>query len=141
MPAQKKVKVIIDTNVLISFLIGKKLQKIKEILVSPHCQLIITEQLLIEIKLVTSREKLKKYFDPQHVEELIEFLRLISVNIPISKIKTVCRDPKDDFLLALAEKSVADFIITGDKDLLTISVLGKTRIISPNDLNEIFKKI
>jgi hypothetical protein len=33
---------------------------------------------------------------------------------------TVCRDLKDNYLLALARDSNANFLITGDKDLLEI---------------------
>ncbi|WP_197739886.1 putative toxin-antitoxin system toxin component, PIN family [Pedobacter sp. BS3] len=53
------VKVIFDTNVWISFLIGKRLAKIRHPISNGS---ITTEQLLTEIKIVTSREKLKKYF-------------------------------------------------------------------------------
>lgn len=137
MPVQK-IKVIIDTNIFISFLIGKELDKLKHLLVSPDLVLITTEQLFLEIKMVTSRPKLQKYFNQVKVDELINFLRLISVNVSISEIKQICRDPKDDFLLALAETSVANFIITGDKDLLELKSIGQTRIISPKELDKVF---
>lgn len=54
------VKVIFDTNVWISFLIGKRLSKIKKQISEGSITIITTEQLLIEIKVVTGREKLKK---------------------------------------------------------------------------------
>ena len=50
----------------------------------------------------------------------------------LSKI-AVCRDAKDDYLLALAIDSKADFLITGDKDLLTIKQIETTKIISFKD--------
>jgi hypothetical protein len=53
----KSVKVIFDTNVWISFLIGKRLANIKQQITEGGITLITTEQLLLEIKLVTSREK------------------------------------------------------------------------------------
>jgi len=58
----KKVKVIFDTIVWISFLIGKRLAKIKQYISDGGITIITTEQLLTEIKIVTNREKLKKYF-------------------------------------------------------------------------------
>lgn len=46
---------------------------------------------------------------------------------------SLCRDPKDDYLLELAVISSADFIVTGDKDLLELERIGKTVIVSPMD--------
>ena len=58
----KNIKVIFDTNVWISFLIGKRLSFIKNYIVNGHIIIIVTHQLLNEIKDVTSRERIKKYF-------------------------------------------------------------------------------
>ena len=57
----KDVKVIFDTNVWISFLIGKRLAKIKQYISDGSITIITTEQLLTEIIMVTNLEKLKKY--------------------------------------------------------------------------------
>ena len=67
MPVQKPSRVIIDTNLWISFLIGKELQNLKDLIVNERVKLITTNQLIVELKIVTSREKLKKYFDQQKV--------------------------------------------------------------------------
>lgn len=58
----KSVKVIFDTNVWISFLIGRRLSKIKQHISNDSIKVIITEQLLTEIKTVTNREKIKNIF-------------------------------------------------------------------------------
>lgn len=73
----KSVKVIFDTNVWISFLIGKRLAKIKQHISDKSIIIITTEQLLLEIKNVTSREKLKKYFPKESVKELIVTRKII----------------------------------------------------------------
>jgi len=67
----RKIKVIFDTNVWISFLIGKRLSKLKEYISNGHMIIVITEQLSTEIKMVTEREKLKKYFPKHSVNKLI----------------------------------------------------------------------
>jgi len=67
----KNVKVIFDTNVWISFLIGRRLSKIKSLILDNEIIVVTTEQLLEEIKLVTGRDKLKKYFPKESVTELI----------------------------------------------------------------------
>ena len=48
--------------------------------------------------------------------------------IEVENIITVCRDPKDTFLLALAKDGKADYLLTGDKDLLILTKFGKTKI-------------
>ena len=58
----KSIKVIFDTNVWISFLIGKRLSFIKNCISSGQITIVTTEQLLKEIKEVTSRERLKNIF-------------------------------------------------------------------------------
>jgi uncharacterized protein len=48
----------------------------------------------------------------------------------------VCRDPKDDFLLALAKGSRADFLITSDRDLLDLKNYSWTRIVTVKQFRE-----
>jgi hypothetical protein len=74
---ERSFKVIFDTNVWISFLIGKRLASLKEAISTKRITLIITSQLLMEIEVVTKREKLKKYFPENSVAELLELLETI----------------------------------------------------------------
>jgi hypothetical protein len=87
MPKQKPNKVIIDTNLWISFLIGKELQNLKELIVTEKIQLITTEQLTNELRLVVSRPKLQKYFDKEKVAELISLLNIVSKKVKLNKIE------------------------------------------------------
>ena len=48
--------------------------------------------------------------------------------IDVISIISICRDPKDNFLLALAKDGKADFLLTGDKDLIDLKKIGKTKI-------------
>ena len=43
------------------------------------------------------------------------------------------RDPEDDMVVACALTVAADFIVTGDKDLLVLSTYGSIRIITPRE--------
>jgi hypothetical protein len=47
----------------------------------------------------------------------------------ISKVDR-CRDPKDNFLLALAQDGKATHLITGDQDLLILKKFGRTNILT-----------
>jgi hypothetical protein len=136
MPNQKPSRIIIDTNVWISFLIGKELQNLKGLIVNDKIKIISTDQLINEIKLVTSRDKLKKYFNQDKVTDLISLLDILTHKVKLKKIDKICRDPKDDFLLALSKESKANYLITGDKDLLDIKVYGRTKIVTVKQFKE-----
>ena len=114
----RSVKVIFDTNVWISFLIGKRLSKLHKYITDGSVTIVTTQQFITEIKLTTSKEKLKKYFPKNDVDELINLLETISININIKPKHSISRDPKDNFLLDLIDYSNADFLVTGEKDLL-----------------------
>jgi putative PIN family toxin of toxin-antitoxin system len=136
MPSQKPSKIIIDTNIWISFLIGKELQVLKDLVISENVKIITTDQLITEIRLVTSRDKLKKYFNRDKVSDLISLLDILADKVKIKKVDKICRDPKDDFLLALSKESRANYLITGDKDLLDIKVYGRTKIVTVKQFKE-----
>ncbi len=140
MPKPKKIKVIIDTNLFISFLIGKKLKGLKQRLCDASVELIFAEQNLFEIRMVTSREKFRKYFEFNMVEDLINFIQITGKVFKIEEITEICRDPKDDFLLALAQISSADYLVTGDKDLLNIGKIAQTSIVSIDEFEKIIDK-
>ncbi len=63
--------------------------------------------------------------------------------IDLVKIKSqvkICRDPKDNFLFELSKDGNADFLLTGDKDLLEFEKYGKTKILTITKFPEEMKK-
>ena len=134
-------KVIFDTNVWISFLIGKRLTSLKHHIANQEITLVTTTQLLLEIKIVTGREKLRKYFPEKSVTELINLLETIAEKVEISPKNSLSRDPKDNFLLDLIEFSNAVFLVTGDKDLLELNPFKTAKIITPADFEVFLKKL
>lgn len=136
----KNVKVIFDTNVWISFLIGKRLARIKQYISDGSITIITTEQLLTEIKMVTSREKLKRYFPAESVTELVDLLETIAKKVIIRPTHFINRDPKDNFLLDLIDFSKADYLVTGDKDLLEQNPFKTANILSPTEFEQELKK-
>lgn len=132
----KSVKVIFDTNVWISFLIGKRLSKIKQHISDRSIIIVTSEQLLTEIKRVTNREKLQKYFPKDAVKELIEILKTIAQNVQIKPIHVISRDPKDNFLLDLIDISRADFLVTRDK----LNPFKTAQIVTPVQFEEYLEK-
>jgi putative PIN family toxin of toxin-antitoxin system len=127
----KKKRVIFDTNIWISFLIGKRLKILKQYIANEQIIIITTDQLLTELKEVTNRPKLKKYFPESQVAELIKLLEIIGENIPTKPTHFINRDPKDNFLLDLIDFSKADYLVTGDKDLLAHNPFKTATILTP----------
>lgn len=133
----KSIKVIFDTNVWISFLIGKKLSIIKNHIENSSIIIVITNQLLEEIKIVTALPKLQKYFAEEIVNEFIQLLETISINVAIKPTHFINRDEKDNFLLDLIDFSKADYLVTGDKDLLENNPFKTAKIVSPADFEKL----
>ena len=129
MPKDNLVRLIIDTNIWISFLISDKYQKLDKALSHPKTTILFSIELLDEINRVATFPKLKKYFSLNAVEEMLlnleDYVELVKVK---SKVD-ICRDPADNFLLSLSKDGEADFLITGDQDLLDLEVFGITKII------------
>ena len=127
---QKKVRIIIDTNLWISFLITKDFAKLDEIIFSQKGILIFSKELLDEFIEVARRPKFRRFFSSSDIEELLETIDEFAVFIKVQTKIEVCRDPKDNFLLSLAIDGEADFLLTGDNDLLDLTKFGNTSIIN-----------
>jgi len=126
-------RIILDTNLWISFLISKDLSKLDEILFEKKAVLVFSKELLDDFLEVAKRPKFRKFFSKTAVENILETIdEYVDFIIVKSKI-TICRDPKDNFLLSLAKDGKADFLLTGDSDLLDIGVFGKTSITTISD--------
>jgi uncharacterized protein len=115
------------------------LKKIKQHISNKSITIIISDQLLLEIKTVTNREKLRKYFPKENVTEFIELLETVAEKFEIEPRHFISRDPKDNFLLDLIDVSKADFLVTGDKDLLELNPFKTAQILKPDEFERHFK--
>lgn len=125
-----KIRVIVDTNLWISSLIGRQLANLREILSYPSVELVVTERLMQEVLLVAQRPKFAKYFRAEDVEQLRLWMERNMINIPLTVIPTRCRDPKDDYLLELAVQAKAIYLVSGDSDLLELGTIGDCKIMT-----------
>ena len=92
-------RVVIDTNIWISFLIGKTLIGLRDAIISGRITILFSEELFAELIEIT------RHFDD-------------------------CRDKKDNFLLDLSVSGHADYLVTGDDDLLTLNPFYGIEIVS-----------
>jgi len=133
------VRVVIDTNIWISFLIGKTLSGLSEAIMNDKIRILFSEELSDEFVEVLQRPKFEKYFSQEDIAELISLLRFKTEQIEITEHFTVCRDPKDNFLLDLCVSGNADYLITGDDDLLVLNPFRGVKVINYRLFREILQ--
>jgi len=130
-------RIIIDTNLWISYLISKNFIWIDNLILDKNFRLVFSQELLDEFIEVAQRPKFRRYFSKQDLEKLIKFFDSYGVYFQVVSNINLCRDTKDNFLLALAKDSNADYLLTGDEDLLEIKKIGKTKILSASEFRDI----
>ena len=125
-----KDRVIIDTNLWISFLLNKDYTKLDKLFRQQNITLLFSKDLLEEFIEVARRPKFKKYFSISDLNDLLSEIYFRAEFIEVTSEVIFCRDSKDDFLLSLAKDSNASHLITGDVDLLEIKNFEKTKILT-----------
>jgi hypothetical protein len=123
-------RIVIDTNLWISFLITKDMVKLDEIIFSRRGRLVFSQELLDEFVEVARRPKFRRFFSIADIEEILETIDEYADFVNVKTSVEICRDPKDNFLLALSFDGKADFLLTGDKDLLDLITFKGTTIIT-----------
>lgn len=131
--AKKADKIIIDTNLWISFLITKNFRKLDNRIKTRTIRIVFSLELIEELLMVINRPKFKKYFIKSDIEKLIDLFDVYGEIFDVKSNVDLCRDKKDNFLLALAKDSQANYLITGDKDLLELKTFEATKIILITD--------
>jgi len=126
----KSKSVILDTNLWISFLISKRLQELELLLESGTIRLILSIELIEEFLDVAKRPKFNKFFKKSDIQHLLNQIDRFGEIIEVISKVDVCRDGKDNFLLSLAKDGKADYLLTGDSDLLVLGKIENTQIVS-----------
>jgi len=134
----KRFNIIIDSNIWISFLIGKSLAGLQNHFSKDSIRIITCKEQLLELSEVFKRPKFSRYISRNQVHEFFELLEDVSEIVTLTAISDLCRDKKDNYLLSLALDSQADYLITGDNDLLSIEKINSTSIISYTEFSNLF---
>lgn len=127
----KKVdRIIVDTNLWISFLIKKDHTRLDSRIKSGAVKIVFSTELIEEFLSVIHRPKFKPYFLKAHIESILDLFDFYGELHDVVSDVEVCRDKNDNFLLALAKDSQADYLLTGDKDLLMLNKFGPTQVVT-----------
>ena len=120
MPAEPRV--VLDTNLLVSaaLLSGSLPRRVLDH-VRLNGQLLLSLETFVELEGVLLRSKFDRYASWQKRKALLELLPSVAEWISTSSTISECRDPDDNKFLELAVDGKADFLITGDKDMLSLA--------------------
>lgn len=134
-------RIILDTNIWISFLIGHHLPEVRRIVTDERFEVVVCPQLMGEIIDVAKREKIRKYVTSTDVSDILRVLRAFCRMVETEvEAQSNIRDPKDLYLLSLAEKVNAVYIVSGDADLTTIGCHRNTKIITLTEFKNLYLK-
>ena len=139
-------RALFDTNIFISYLLSTTAEgtitSIVEAAVEQAFALILPSEFVERFPTAVAGKKyLAKRIEPQDAKKLIEILVEVSEIVsPIREpIPRVCRHVKDDYLLAYALVGRADYLVTGDDDLLVLGQVEEVKIVTPTDFLAILK--
>ena len=128
-------RAVVDTNILIRALIkplgtvGPIIRRLRD----GDYALVYSAPLLDELieKLALPRIREKYRLAEPDLEALVALITLRGeLVMPERKVK-VCRDPEDDMLIEAALTGGAEYVVTGDEDLLTLKRFETVRFVTP----------
>ena len=127
-------RVVLDTNIIISFLLtkGATIFSIFEAWERSQFILLVSEEIVLEIRQVLQRFVTKKLISQSEGEALLRRIKKDAELIITTSQTELSKDKKDNKLLVCTEDGKADYLVTGDKrHLIPLKKLGSAKIISP----------
>ena len=130
-----KIRAVVDTNVIVSALIRPKgtagllLRRLRE----GEFTAVFSMDLIDEIAAVLCHPKIRmKYgITPGDLEDIAALFALQGDLVKSEERIRLCRDPGDDFLLEAAAAGNADYLVSGDEDLLALKKYRQIKIVKP----------
>ena len=123
---------ILDTNVIVSALAFPS-SKPRQVLDAARKagRVLASRDTLEELVRTLRRPKLAAYITVAEREAFLEAFGATVELVEVRKRLALCRDPRDDKLLELAAAGDADYLVTGDADLLVMERFRDTSILAP----------
>lgn len=130
-------KILFDTNLWISFMIGKRLLSLADLLCRHDIEIYMSEQQLDEIRTVIARPKFDKLISAETRYYFFEMVYDVCLFTDITiEAQSDIRDPNDLYLLSMAESVPVDYIVSGDKDLTDLGSHAGIPILKYSELLE-----
>lgn len=135
-------RVLLDANILISYLLTTRptspVRTVVRAAIAGDFTLLLPAALLAEVRqAVATSDFLANRLTPADIDVLADLLNDVADVVPAitAPLPRLTRDPKDDYLLAYAVVGQADFLVTGDVDLLSLGTVEGVTIIRPADFS------
>jgi putative PIN family toxin of toxin-antitoxin system len=124
---------VFDTNVLVSALLlpDSKPRQALDVALQKGTVL-VGLSVLAEIYEVLSRKRFRRYTDEEDIRSFLAALTRETEYVDVGESIRACRDPKDDKFLELAVSGHANYIVSGDSDLLALNPFRGVQIIPPH---------
>lgn len=131
-------RVVFDTNVLAAAFLTEGV--CSTLLVRARrgeCELVLSTDIIQGFEQILRRKFLLSQSEISQVRKVLAEATK-EVRQRVNPITPVCRDPDDDRILACAREAHAEYIVTGDEDLLVLKRYGVIRIVKPRDFESLF---
>jgi uncharacterized protein len=125
-------RIVIDTNVFVSAMISRqgKPAELIDSIKNKEFILFTSIDILKEIEEVLQRPKFRKYIYSDESKQMLQTIRKNGLLMPGNIQVSIFDDPKDNKFLACCEECLADYLVSGDDDLLRLKNYKQTDIIS-----------
>lgn len=127
-------RVVLDTNILVSALLVRTGIPARIIERSEQFELLSTNEILAELERVLHYPRIQRKYGltEQVIADFVQRLRDASLMVAVEETAArVLRDPKDEMFLACAVAGSADYIVSGDADLLVMENFHGIAIVPP----------
>ncbi len=128
-------KVVLDTNILVSAFVfgGEALNYFNRLLQDESIELLISPPIQTELEDVLFRDKFRRFQTRAYLNaQLNAYLKTVKVVLIHQQFQD-CRDPKDNPFLDCAVNGQADYLLTGDPDLLALNPFHGVKIVTLRD--------
>lgn len=127
---KRSIRVILDTNWYVSASINRRSRRtLYDLLTNQRLCLLGTQKLVDEYSTVIFRKKFQQIIRANQVRRFLNLVMPRLEQVELRSTFFASQDPKDNYLLALAHDGKADYLVTGDPDLLVLVQFGETRIV------------
>jgi uncharacterized protein len=136
---KKGLKVVLDTNVLVSALLFYgPLSRIVDLWESGRIIPVLSHDTFKEFQQVLAYPKfhLTKEEISGIIQQCMAYFDVVEVTF---RVKGICRDPHDDKFLSCAHAASAEMLVSGDRDLLALREYKGVKIISSSEFMEMFE--
>jgi len=101
----------------------------------------LSEPILEEFIKITKRKKFRPYFRNSEVVDFVVLLERVSEFVQVQSKVDVTRDKSDNMILAAALDGNAEYVVSGDEDLLAVQEFKGIKVLTVDQILKILRRI